>query len=322
VIPIKINMQLEHLTFLAPMECLSSCLVTYMKSTGLNFNYFLMDYWSLQYQSGVLLSSRNPAQFNLNHIYGMESSLNRQGDKQQLIQRLDTDGVAFISCMASGFSFFPKNMLDYESSGFLHCVLVYDYQTEEDLFLLADPVVGFIGKVTYDELLAASVIKNEIEYYTLTLPKGFQSLNPEEIFRISTNRNLSFYTNGADNEGVIAIDRYMEDIRALPSWTDHDRDSWIGQNNITLTAIMKMRSTIWTSYCTTRIMTDDQTKHGSKLIDIITRAWATLNFLTMKYKRNPTQSNLINSIEDKLNEIKVAELQFLEYMVQVARELP
>ncbi|UNK18928.1 hypothetical protein MNQ98_02450 [Paenibacillus sp. N3/727] len=307
---------------LAAMECAASCLLTLLRMKQVSSQYFLINYWSLNYSSGLLMSGKNIRLYRLDYLYGIQSEL-KKGTEDDLVRFIHEGGAALLMCRAADLDYFPRELLTHEENGIQHFSLIYGCDASGSQFQVADPTADYIGTLSREQL-GRSRMKGKdspLYYYTLVPPKQFVLPDPKEAFQFTSKQNLQLYTKGDHNFGYRAVERYAADLMQSIHWTKERRNLWIYQNNITISSIIKTRSAVWNSICELQLLSSSQLEEGNLAIDRLIKLWTTVNFLLIKYKKRYTDMALLSQLKDKLMEVGRQETQFLLQMEQVGSEL-
>ncbi|MFK7696332.1 hypothetical protein [Paenibacillus sp. HJGM_3] len=306
---------------LAAMECAASCVVTALRMAGKNEAYFLLDYWNLNYISRSLVSSKSVRLNALEYMYGIRTEFCRLSPEK--LQSLLRGGhmVLFV-CLASGFDYFPANMLTHEASGFEHVILLYAAGRTPNTFAMTDPIADYIGDVTAEQLYAASVKKDELYCYVLTFPEPgtFREPSPKAVFAHIAERNWSQYVKMNIQGGKTALERFRVDLEASLQWETNARDRWIAQNNVTISSIVKTRSLFRQSVRELGLLPEGQLAAGEQRMERIIKLWTTVNFQLVKFKRNVQDEALVASLLHKLEQLAEEELGFLSFLRGIGRD--
>jgi hypothetical protein len=299
---------------LAPMECAASCTLNFLQRNGFDPVYFLLHYWNLSYTSQVLLSGKHTRLFPLDTLYGIETTFG-SGDRQEVMRVLDQKAQLLLVCKASGLPFFPRNMLTYEEAGFAHFVLVTGYEEEGEQYWVVDPIAEYEGTISWDELQAASLKQNELQYLILMQQtQNFQAPPVSYIVRTAAEQNWSAYTDvSKTHSGMQALDRFVEDIKRSVLWEDEQRETWVFQNNISIASIIRTRGLVWESFRSLAHLEETDHERVEMGVKEIQKQWTGLNFLLVKYKRDGSDK-LRMSMEGVVSQLKRAELQVLQAM--------
>ncbi len=305
---------------LAAMECAASCVVTGLNISGLDYRYFMLNYWHLIYYGNVLMLRGSIFKNDLGFAYGIEKKL-VEGNESKLVESLGRGKMAIFLCRASKLRFFPGSMLGLESNLFQHHILLHGYVPDTGNILAIDPIADFLGEVTIEELLENSIRSGELIYYTLEFPRSFQKPTAREIFQRETESNFKQNVRSRSHPGNDAFSLFLHGlVECLQANTD-TRNSWIDQNNITISSIIKSRPLIWQSFCSLDMMTSEELRTGGEYINEIVKLWTALNFLLIKLRRKPADTELLESVQYKVQAIKAAEYEFLEFMHEKGRGL-
>ncbi|CAM3612306.1 hypothetical protein [Marinicrinis lubricantis] len=306
---------------LAAMECAASCLLTLLRMKQVSSRYFLMNYWSLNYSSGLLMSGKNIRLYQLDYLYGIQSEL-KKGTVDELACFIREGASVLLMCRAADMDYFPRELLTHEANGIQHFALIYGCDASGSPFLAADPTADFIGTLTREQLSRTRMQKDGLlYYYTLVPPKQFLLPDPKDAFRFTMKQNLQLYTKGDHNFGYRAVERFSADLMESINWSKERRNEWIYQNNITISSIIKTRSAVWNSICELQLLSASQLEEGKSAVDMLMKLWTTVNFLLIKYKKNCTDTALLRQLADKLTEVGQKEMQFLRQMEQMGSEL-
>lgn len=307
---------------LAAMECAASCLLTLLQMKQVSSQYFLMNYWSLNYSSGLLMSGKNIRLYKLDYLYGIQSEF-MKGTEEDLVQLIREGGAVLLMCRAGDMDYFPRELLTHEENGIEHFALIYGCDATGSQFQVADPTADYIGTLTREQLGRARVKGKDhsFYYYTLVPPNQFALPDPKEAFQFTSKQNLQLYTKGDLNFGYRAVELFIADLMQSIHWDKERRNSWIYQNNITISSIVKTRSAVWNSICELRLLSPSQLEEGNLAIDRLLKLWTTVNFLLIKYKKNYTDMALLSQLKDKLMEVGDHETQFLLQMERMGSEM-
>ncbi|MFC5469141.1 hypothetical protein ACFPPD_10450 [Cohnella suwonensis] len=299
---------------LAALECAASCIVSALDIRGFNPRYFLLGYWHIGYYDGMLMSVRNMKWIDLAYEYGIQTGMT-SGSLESLNDLLDGGDMAIILCKASKLRFFPESMLGFESAGFYHCVLLYGRSGLHDSFHVTDPVAGFTGLITADELAEASVRSGEFVYCRLRFDADYRRPEERDSFRRASAANLAAYRKS----GAKAFERFRADVADSMGWEAANRRSWTDRNNIALSAISRMRTLVWQSYVDTGLLSEEERAEGNVMIGEVVRAWMNINMQLVKIGSRSAVAGLAEIIRRQLETVERAEIRLLEYLA--AKEL-
>ncbi|MGG1516563.1 hypothetical protein ABE504_14185 [Paenibacillus oryzisoli] len=298
----------ENIIHVAPMECAASCIMTALNIAGLNYRFYLLSYWNLNYYAKNLLSGEvNIMRNHLLYAYGTQIKCHN-GNAYDLIQAMEQEQLVMFACQASKLRFFPEKFTGHEANGFQHFILLYGYQAESNRFLVIDPIADFIGEITESELRDCALKETEFIYYSLSFPQSFEQPSVSQIFKRESQINADKYT------GEKAFHLFIADLEALPSWSQQERETWINQNNITITTIVKMRKMIWQSYCELNMMTATAVQAGQELVEGVVKLWMAVNFLLLKLKKKQNEKNIIAAIAQNLETLISKERECVEFI--------
>ncbi|MFB9327852.1 hypothetical protein ACFFSY_18145 [Paenibacillus aurantiacus] len=333
----------EDNVHLAYMECLTSCILTYLKSTGRDYRKVLLNYWNINYEYRTLLSSKNAAHIPLRYLYGLDLSFRK--DKLETLRTTVQAGQSVIClCKASKLGYFPRKFLSMESSGFWHAILVQGWEEDKGMFLVADPVVGAVVEIHPDEIKAASAARTdreEMHFFVLQEPESpFAEPDMQEALRICAERNLFAYhtpddrfaeqerqDGGADkwdkvrqwlqkrSRGVKAWEMFASDANLSLQWTAAERTRWVKQNAVTMLAIKQLRAEIWNVYQAFLPMDEQHIREGQSLLNRVTGAWNACNLYLMKYEHAGEQGDtMVQALIHHADNVKDAEIRLLKWL--------
>jgi hypothetical protein len=319
------NVSKDNIVSLAPMECNAACTATGLKIAGFNFHLFLTDYWGMRYGNGVLLSGKPTYQSNIDYIYGTESGVLANCAFEDMIYHLSNNVILCMECKVSEFEYFPKQHMTLLYHDFNHTILIVQYNSNNEKFLIVDPIFKYIGELTYEELYNASATDGSIHLITIALPGKMTSNLPtyRQVFEQSVERNYNYFIDGileADihAEGFSAIDFFKNDLLDSIKWDVDRRKSWIGVNNITLLTVATMRIIVWESFKSLNLMRPVDVENGQTKVDLIAKKWRHINVLLVRYSIN-SDNKEIEKIITLLEEVKSLEHDFLLYMLKIPK---
>lgn len=318
----NITAEPSQMVKLAAMECASSCVMTGLKLAGRDEKLLLLNQWYLQYMNRTLLSGRNVRMLDLEYIYGIRKQL-IQGGEEDLRLRFARKNMALFICVPSRLNYFPEQLLTLEESGFDHYILLTGFNEETQRFRVVDPITDFIGELSTEELLHASVKPGFLYYFIMEFPPHGSFLPPEAstLFLHEAQKNLDHYAASDILTGGKAIEGFCTDLSDSTQWSAAERTVWIRQNNITFSSIVKTRELVWQSFCHLRIMKPEQVEQGGKQMKMIVKAWMAANFLLIKYGRHSDNSSIIDKLVHKMAGIRQMEIEFLQFICATGREL-
>jgi len=315
---IKPTVKATDIVKLGAMECAASCLMTGLNIMGLDYRRFMLNYWHLTYFSNIIMSSKSAMQNNVDAIYGIKMEL-VTGSPLDIERRLAKRTFVMVNCQASKLAFFPSSQQRQEANAFHHYILLYGYDPKKERFLAVDPVVDYTGFISADELLHAGVKEGQLVYYQFDIPESPPNVPLHKLFGELSKKNYMLYTNSEFQNGVRALELLQRDLMASMNWQPDRRQSWIDMNMITITSIIKARALAWTCLQELSVLREEDRLHGGPQIDRIVKLWTTVNFLMIKLKRSPAEP-LFESIRQKMDQIRQAEVEFLKFLYEKGRE--
>lgn len=219
-------------------------------------------------------------------------------------------------------------MLIMAESGFDHYILADSFDEARNAFRVFDPIVGFNGFLTGEELMRASAEPEEevIIFYELQPDqegkgKVFESPDKRDIFAYAAKRNYDMYVRSQYSSGTAALDSFARDLQESLALSPEQTSNWLNQNSIAIASLTKLRSSIWNSFAQLGVMDKGQALEGTNRISGIVKLWTTLNFLLVKYRKHIGDEALLRSALARLREVRDAELQFLAWMNGIGGDL-
>lgn len=301
---------------LAPMECIASCVMTALGMKGRTPEWYLLDYWNINYFFKVLVSSKKSINLrNLKTLYGVDVAF-RKTTSEELATRLEAGGLALLDCKASRLSFFPHSMLSYDDSGFNHSILLCSFREEDRSFLVADPVAEYEGWVTEQELLQASIFKGQLYVHLLQFTETAPAHTREEMFRYAVHNNRDYFETMDTRGGRNALHAFISDIGVTLRENPAGLPAWIGQNTLTVTSIITMRKKVWEALKRLDVIPEEEEQRLSGLLEDIVKQWTRFNYLLVKLKINPSPS-LLDSLVSKNEDIAQSEHAFLNRLSEL-----
>ncbi|MGO4548857.1 hypothetical protein AB4Z29_29110 [Paenibacillus sp. 2TAB23] len=296
---------------LAALECTASCIVSALSLSGGDPRYFLLGYWHIGYYDGMLMSVRNMKWIDLRFEYGIRFYLT-SGSAEEISSLLDEGGMAIVLCRASRLRFFPRSMLGFESAGFYHSILLHrrcDGEGEGG-YEIVDPVAGYAGEMTAAELLHASVRRNELVYCKLVWDAAYSRPSRRESLR----KESAAILNGYRREAGRAFQLFCADVAASADWEEERRRTWAEQNMIALSAMIRMRGLVWQSYRELGSYSEWESAEGDRRAGAVKRGWMNVNLLLAKLGKRRPAEDLREGMLRKLEGVRLAELELLEYL--------
>lgn len=337
----------EQMIYLARMECLTSCVLTYLNMNGSDYQLLLLDYWNFNYEKTTILSSKNANDLPLSYLYGVEINFVKgtTGKLEELIKQGDS---VICLCKASKLDYFPRNFLAMESGGFWHAILIAG-QEATGSYVVCDPVVNLITRLRPEELTAATVAKvkqDELLMFSLSQDRdGSKAPDIQEVLQHCSKWNLQQYKgipkdslperDGAvRNEerekweiwrerfrkqtvsGLAAWKEFEKDLWSSASWPDARRSAWVKQNTMMISSIVQLRTKIWGIYKELAGRGEVWASEGQEHINTIIKLWNGLQLLMQKYdirSKRETGSG-IEAVAVSMGKIRDAELHFLDWL--------
>jgi hypothetical protein len=259
---------------------------------------------------------------DLEFIYGIRKEWIQSGAKELRLQ-LTADHLALLLCVPSLLDHFPKHLLTLEEAGFDHYLLLTGYNEATGRFRAVDPITGFIGEMSEEQLERASVKPSSLQYLIMQFPADgtFTPPDSQTIFLHEAQKNLNLYLASDKHCGGQALEQFAQDLAASVHWQEDERASWVRQNNITISSIVRMRELVWSGYCELGLMSEEHLEKGNAKIGTIAKEWMAANFLLIKYGRYSGDLTIIDKITHKLTEIRHSETDFLQFIYATGREL-
>lgn len=299
-----------HLIQLAPMECIASCVMTALGMKGQVPEWYLLDYWNINYFFKVLVSSKKSMNLkNLKTLYGVDVVF-RKTTPEELTLRFAAGELALLDCKASRLPFFPRSMLSYDDSGFTHSILLCGFREEDRCFLVADPVAGYEGWVPEAILLQAGVYKGQLYVHMLHFSDPPPTYTERELFLYAARNNRDYFETEDARSGRNALFSFTRDIGVLLQENPSRLPDWIGQNILTVTSIITMRKKVWEALKRLHVIPEEEEQGASALFDDIVKQWTRFNYLLVKLKINPS-AHLLDSLAAKNEDIVQSERTFL-----------
>ncbi|MEK0316180.1 hypothetical protein [Cohnella sp. 56] len=333
----------EHHVQLAYMECLTSCILTYLKSTGREYDKLLLDYWNIGYEHRTLLSSKSAEHLLLQYLYGIHLR-HEQGSEEGLQAAVQAGRSAVCLCMASKLPYFPRDYLNMESSGFWHAILVQGWDADKGVYLVADPVVRKVAELRPQEIAYACALRTdraEMQFFDIfepELPHAEPGLG--DVLLHCATRNAAAYRSPGErlvqqsgeatgrnkreavrlwflmrNSGVKAWERFESDVNESLAWTAVMRARWIKQNTVTVFSIKQLRYRIWALYQELAAMDEPLAGRGQTLFDQVSAAWNAFNMALVRYGNTRDQAaGMVASVVRQAGVVRDAEVRFLSWL--------
>ncbi|MDF2921700.1 MAG: hypothetical protein K0R57_614 [Paenibacillaceae bacterium] len=304
----------EQVVNIAPTECGASCVMTALNMLGKDTAFFLLDYWNISYKSGLLFSSKSLRLLNLDYMYGVRFDYSL-GDWADIEEWLDERLLLIVECRASRLAFFSRENLVLEDNNVIsHYILLHGREGGSRSFLVTDPIAGYEGAMTWEELSRASVEPGRVLAFRLKdSHSSFLQPPGKELFCSAVARNGKLYKS-------MAISSFARDLERSLQWTPDKRNKWLDSNKITITSIIKLRNAVWNCCCKTDLFDGRHRAEGAAQVAQITKTWTLINFLLIKYGRKP-EGELVHALTGKLELVRRQELDFLNSLEELAHDL-
>lgn len=338
----------EQNVFLAQMECFTSCVLTYLNMKGYDPRLLLLDYWNFNYEKKTILSSKNAHDLPLGYLYGVEISFVK-GTASKLEELIKKGDWAIDLCSASKLDYFPRRFLEMESSGFWHAILITGMEEESGEYVVSDPVVDVVTRLTPEALTAASVAKikrNELLMFALSqVREGFQPPDRTAVLRYCSKRNAQHYRGitrdvlpagpgsaasgdvdkweiwrerfrKKSTSGLAAWEQFEQDLTDSVQWPDGRRSAWIKLNTMMMTSIAQLRRKIWGIYKELAAKGEEWEREGQEQIEGILKLWNVMQLLMQKYdiRSKRGDGSALVAVTAHIDRIKDAELDFLDWL--------
>lgn len=301
---------------LAPMECASSCIMSYLASRGFNYQFFLLNYWNVNYVSNVLMSGKNIIRYNLNEMYGFQIFLD-SGNEESIQNWLEQDFALLLRCKSSALPYFPREYLQFDDAQFEHFILLQRYDPEQEEYFIVDPICDFAGPLSRNLLLKMDR-EGIFSYYVFEhQDPAFQQPSPLELFRQAAESNFEMFTRAKRCQGDPAFTLFENDFLEAKNWPADKRNRWIDQNNITISSIVKTRTLIWDSLCDLALLTVEQKEKLQPLFTQLVRRWTSLNLRLLKFKLNPHDQERTASVQNHIQFLREHEYLLLKQLKEI-----
>lgn len=338
---------------LAAMECFASSVMTYLRMAGKDDYRFLLDYWSIRYQFRTLLFSKDVKQMDPEFMSGTRLRFVK-GDDAVLYDCITSGLSAVFLCTASKLPYFPRSMLGLESSGFQHSILICGWDEAARQYLVADPMVDYIGWVSQQELVNAGSrmeARKEVLFFALEDEEAdsYEEMNPYRLFAYAAERNLRLYSQHASasdtmpagasgqgkskeaswmewlgnrNGGVRAYNMFAQDAVTSLSVHENKRNSWIDRNCLTIGSAIAIRRMVWSSFRRLGVLTADQDRDGEERLEQVLKQWRNMHFKLLKYKRaSKHEQEQVEAIIRNSKQIQLEELSMLQWMSEIGQSV-
>ncbi|MEV5027397.1 hypothetical protein [Paenibacillus sp. LPE1-1-1.1] len=294
---------------LSAMMCAESCILTSLNYRGLDYRYFMLECWSLLYESSLILAGKNITRYDLDAVYGIQT-LEVNGGIARLIEAVGNLKISIVSTLSSKLDFFPDYQITFESEGFKHQLVVVDYDHHLDAFHVLDPIANYSGKIKSADLLRASTEETGFRFLELEFPQNPKVIPVCEIFSRATMININ--RMGINAESVKAM---RLDVRSLAMWDERKRNQWLEQNNLTIATIIKARQMVWNCYVELNVLPECNYPLLNESFHRIIGEWTSINFFLLKYKhQQQSGAKHAHTIDSKLEHVFLAEKSFIELL--------
>ncbi|WP_128895304.1 hypothetical protein [Longirhabdus pacifica] len=302
------NINKKHIFNLAPMECTTSCILTYLNMKQKNSSYFLLSYWHLTYYQQVLMSGTKKS--NLNSLYGVKQTY-YEASVASIVNCLHNNQHVILMCRPDRLNYFPRENLIFNNLNFMHAILIYNVD-EEEQFHFIDPTEDYVGT------MSATEVEHLIHRKAMCLAlddKLDVKQNEEELILSSIQEVYRTYMSYS----VHALHPFKKDFAYLNSWSALRREQWLKQHNVMISAIVKTRKAVWQAYEDVNFFTPAQHKELEQGMNKLLKQWMYLNFSLLKFKNNSSQQ-LIENICHVIDDIARREKDFILLLKQYADE--
>lgn len=303
----------------APFECYANSILSLMKLWDIDTSLFFAQYWFLSYDQ-LLLSAKHPRLNYMEQYYNLEYRF-YISHNHTFIDCLDDDAAVMLYCDTKSLFYYPHDYTGGADFGLMHFIILYGYNSDEQLFYILDPTVDFIGTLSYqdvDNLIA------EIEYQIFIRVKKTPSTRPVEnkieFFKRSSRQSYLFYHLAEKNCGLKAPELFINDLEVCESWDNERWDTWSLYNCVSLTSIIRNRNAIWNGLSRIEVLTSFQLERCHELFTNVSRDWNSLNFLMTKF-RMKKDYKLIENLKTKLHAVQHDESVFLEELYRIGKTL-
>ncbi|RCX17323.1 hypothetical protein DFP94_10947 [Fontibacillus phaseoli] len=312
--PAKVKVMTKpELVNIGPLECAASCMATWLNMHGQDYRLFVANYWNVHYEQHTLITSRTPNYYNMDSLYGMAIRADIGRIPDLITEIREGNGVMFI-CNASGLFYFPRNILTFESVNAKHCVLVYDYNEQTGKFAVIDPIAEFCGEVAAAELEAASVMNNEMLYFSVGSHFDDRSRPLGDKLAMAAERNWISFDKPYIPGGKQALEILERDIETCSGWSEVERKSWVDRNNISIMVFHKLRPMIWESFVSFGQMKETSVITGGEIMEDIKQLWRSLNLCLIRLGRKSDDPHKRETCLEKVAQIKASEMKFLKFL--------
>ena len=300
----------EKMFSLGAFECFATCVINALIAFGKDINYFLINYWNIEYFHNLLLGSKNIRLCSLPFIYSLEV-FSKNESIEHVKDYIKENNKVIVQCKASKLDYFPERYLVGESTGMEHTFLINDI--DEKGYNIIDGIVNYSGHISYENFLNLSDQDGNIIFYTIKEIKDKKEFTKEEIIKkiITTNSNL--YNQNKFDFGQKAYDLFKKKLLNSQKLPKKARDGWISLNKITVTTICNTRRVIWDSFKKLNIFPEDFTEVFEIKINDLIKNWKFVIFYLEKIKVSAKENNY-QKLCEKMDDVNQREREILEIM--------
>jgi hypothetical protein len=295
---------------LGAFECFATCILNALLCFKKDVNYFLINYWNIEYFHKLLLGSRNISLCSLPVIFNIEI-LKKNETIMNIKEYLGKNNKIVVQCMASKLFYFPEKYLTGEGLGMEHTFLIENI--ENDGYKITDGVAGYKGILPFDEFVKLPDKNGNLIFYTIREIENKVNLTKDQIIKkiIITNNNL--YNQNKFDFGQKAYELFKNELLKSQNFSKKVRDSWIGLNKITITTICNTRKTIWNSYKILNIFSNEVVDVLEEKVNELIKNWKFVILYLEKIKVSPIENNFLKLCE-KLDDVNHREKEILHIM--------
>jgi hypothetical protein len=317
---VNIKSGADDLFTLSPLECIATSAIHALKIWQKDYHNFLLQYWFLNYESGMLLGSKNLQHCMLDKIYGVSVEY-RLSRIDELIDVFSSPKkFVILKCRASGLDFFPRGLLQFEGVGFYHHFLITGYEKHKRSFDCLDAIAGFRGDYLEEKIEKLAEPDGLLDYQILEINDDFTPPPGESLFLATAYSNYMAFLNNTELPlGKKAIQKFSEVL--LKTDRHEDIKAWVYRNNLTLVSIITNRLAVWEAYQKTGLIKRDCISELSSKVTEIIKHWRAVNFLIVKCGVRPADRKTRIAITEHLAAVSAGEEDFLHRMIVAGQEL-
>ena len=303
----------------APFECYANSLLSLLKLWNVDPTLFFAQYWFLSYDR-LLLSAKHPRLNYLEDYYNLEYRF-FISHNHTIVDSLDEGAAVMLYCDTKSLYYYPHDYTGGADFGLMHFIIIYGYDSDQQLFSVLDPTVDFIGTLSYgdvDKLIAE--VENQIFVRVKKTPATRPVENKVEFFKRSSRQSYLLYHLAEQNCGMRAPERFIADLDVCESWEGSLWDNWTLYNCVSLTSIIKNRSAIWNGLEKIGVLTPSQLEKCHELYVSIAKDWNSLSFLMTKF-RMKKDFKLVGNLKTKLLAVQKDESSLLDELYRIGKSL-